>query len=133
MLEWYEERNKKGNWKDFRKFVENIEKLCCKKTGFKLVFRSKPWDTTGDLIKNGTYYTHANFSGKNAEEFIACVRSVAKSEGVNVLVNQRKRGPEEFVSVYYPLEEKAEEILRRGILARGIDEAEEFLKEQRIL
>ncbi len=113
-----------SKWKEFREFVDKVVNTCARKTGFKLVFRSEPWDRTGDLIKGGKYYAHANFKGRPEmiDEFMICVEDLAKSERVDVLVKKSKvvlEGGNRIVGVYYPLGEEEAEILMKGTVVLG--------------
>lgn len=128
-----------AKWKEFDEFINKVVNICSTKTGFKLVFRSKPWDRTGDLIKGGKYYTHANFKGKSdkAEEFLLCVRDIAKSEGVDVLTKKGRvifSGDERLVSVYFPFDEaEARRIMKETIEITDFGETEELLEEKGLL
>jgi len=125
-----------SKWKEFREFIDKVEKLCAKPLGFEKKHVAELWDIGGAIIKKGMIYAPASFFGKvkNVEEFESCILSIASEYEEDIMVRPTTtfmpKG-EVRVFIYFPTER--DYITSQAIEATDIDEVEEFLEEKGIL
>ena len=113
-------------WKEFREFINDVVDECSKETELRLLFKSKPTDRTGDMIKGEKYYAHANLKTSDVDKFVACVERLANDREVLI-----RTGKSDYTTIYYPLgTDEAKRIMRTSIFITDIEEAEEFFGEK---